>query len=54
MEQSRTEIVRIPIRQYYTKDDDGIVWWHYQLSGHPWVVQRTAFTELPWVEVEKG
>lgn len=48
MEQSKTEFTKVTIEEFYTKDDDGVVWWHYRLSGRPWNVEKTYLVDLPF------
>ena len=53
MEKSELTFRQITIQEYYTKDDDGIVWWHYRVGGRPWIVEKTYFVDIPFVDLGK-
>lgn len=51
MEQTKPELRQVTIREFYQKDEEGVIWWNYQLSGGAWIKQKTYYTDFPFKEI---
>lgn len=50
--ETQKEIRTVAIEEYYSKDDQGTVWWHYRFNGGEWDTKMTVLPDLPLVEVK--
>lgn len=50
MEESKHEFKYVLMEEFFSKKD-GVVYHNFRLNGREWMVESTAWKDIPWVEI---